>query len=362
MEGGRLLDQGTYGCIFDPPLLCEDAVQKKKGRQRILGKISQEEDVENEIYASEVLSEIPKSADYFVLPDLKSVCMNPLDMDKQPDQKGIEKCDAIKRYGTKDMVLYSMPFGGINIRKYIASPIKEFPVRSIVTHILEGAALMSLNGFIHYDIHLGNIIIDTTTQTPRFIDFGWSFSSYMISADTVDERWKTYLPSHPIEPPEITVLNGLRKGFQLNKVITEVIQTKLTLKDAEKIVGLSRYAQLRDIKAFWSSSIAAKKKDNVEFFRMYWPAFDAWGIGMVVLYLYKRALQVKSKDSDMPAVLPQLKELARSLLRADPRKRLDCVEALYNFSPSSYLLQSPAGRAWIEQKDKVRAEISKRGN
>jgi hypothetical protein len=116
MEGGRLLDQGTYGCIFDPPLLCEDAIEKKRGRQRILGKISQEEDVENEIYASEVLSEIPKSADYFVLTDLKSVCMNPVDIDKQPDQKGIEQCDAIKRYGTKDMVLYSMPFGGINIR------------------------------------------------------------------------------------------------------------------------------------------------------------------------------------------------------------------------------------------------------
>jgi len=358
MQGGAIIGQGHYGCVFDPPLLCENAIEKKKGRQqRMVGKLSDESDVKDELLAATILSEIHNSENYFLLPDVDSYCDNVVTLDKQKDKKGIKACEAVERFGTGSMVHYTMPFGGISIMRYFESQNKPFDVRAMVTHILEGSALMTLNGYVHYDIHMGNILIDSKDSKPRFIDFGFSFSSYTINDDVLDERWKVYKPSYPAEPPEVTVITGLKDKYKFESVVKQVIKEKPSLKNAETMLGLSRYTQLNDFVKFWNTSSVCKKNDWVGFFRLYWPAFDAWGLGFIIIYIYSKALVIKNVSPDWPSLSSQLKEILRGLLRMDPRKRLDSVEALNIFSPSSHVLSSASGKAWLQERQNVRNQL-----
>jgi len=84
---------------------------------------------------------------------------------------------------------------------------------------------------------------------------------------------------------------------------------------------------------------------------------QAWGLGFIIIYLYSKAIAIKNVSPDWPALSSQLKELLRGLLRMDPRKRLDCVEALNLFNPSSHVLSSGPGKAWLEQREAVRAQL-----
>lgn len=355
MDGGAIIGQGRYGCVFDPPLLCEDAIEKKKGRQRMVGKLSDIADAKDEIIASRVLSEIANAKEYFVLADLGSYCDDIIPLNEQPDKKGIQMCEPIQHFGNKKIVHYTMPFGGISIWKYFESRNEPFPVRAMITHILEGAAIMALNGYVHYDIHNNNILVEGSKA--RFIDFGQSFSSYNITQDTLDERWKEYKPSFPTEAPEVTVITGLRKGYTFDSVVKQVIKEKPALKTAETVLGLSRFKQLNDFVTFWKTSIVCKKSDWLGFFRLYWPAFDAWAIGVIITQIYSKALSIKNVAPDWRTLNGEIKELLKGLLRMDPRRRLDSVEALHLFNPSSHVVSSASGKAWLEERQAVRGLI-----
>ena len=57
MTGGKLIGQGTYGCVFSPPLLCK----KKKIPQSKVGKLTSEDDIKAETKAYDALSNIKDS-------------------------------------------------------------------------------------------------------------------------------------------------------------------------------------------------------------------------------------------------------------------------------------------------------------
>jgi hypothetical protein len=53
MEGGALIGQGTFGCVFSKPLLCKSK-KPFKGKATNVGKISEAIDIENEILAAKI--------------------------------------------------------------------------------------------------------------------------------------------------------------------------------------------------------------------------------------------------------------------------------------------------------------------
>ena len=57
MEGGKLIGQATYGCVFNPPLLC----RKRSFSKTSVGKITQSHDAARETKATEILTKIKES-------------------------------------------------------------------------------------------------------------------------------------------------------------------------------------------------------------------------------------------------------------------------------------------------------------
>jgi len=202
MDGGALLGAGTYGCVFDPPMRCSTNPNLRIAKK--VGKLGDIQDVKNEILAGTVLSGVPNSKEYFSLAESNTLCKFQNLVKDSESLEDIEKCKieckTIRDEGTSKMIYYNMPYGGITIKKYFSSvekqvqSIKTSP-RDIIIHLLEACSTLTLNNYVHFDLHDGNVIFDEKTKLPRIIVFGMSFSAETIDKTILNERWKRYEPN-----------------------------------------------------------------------------------------------------------------------------------------------------------------------
>lgn len=361
MDGGALIGYGRYGCVFDPPL---HVLSREDGKctklalnSKAVGKISESEEVRNEIEASKILSQIPEHHLYFTMVDLKSI-HRPCEEGQQTDE-GVKICPIVKRSKMSHMLHFTMPHSGTGLSKYFTIHVKDtnpLPVEKALIHLLEGAALLLLNKYVHYDIHSANILFDDVTKMPRIIDFGFSFFVNDINTETLDTRWKVYSPEFPSEAPEITAIQGVRHKLSLDTVVKDIISEKGPLKNAQFILGLPMAKQEQSFRQFWKNSKSIQEQDWVNFFKYYWPGFDAWSIGEVILNLYVYIARVPkyTQDPSWKGLSTRIKGVLRNLLRMNPIERIDCVEALYMFHPESPILASDVAKSWLQEKDGIR--------
>ena len=364
MEGGALLDYGTFGCVFDPPLKCSGRPGADSASHKV-GKLGERIDIRNELQASKVLSGIANSKEYFVLADLKSVCTYDKIVKDPVAKKDIKECTieckTLREHGTSQTIYYSMPFGGISIEKFfggIVKGAKREPLhpRVVITHLLEACAELALNNYVHYDLHTGNILFDEKTRLPRLIDFGMSFSPNIIDKDFLANNWKTYGPVHPVEPPEITIITGINNGMSFDQAFDEVLHKKIPLKMARSILKSPMNLQRKTFLEFWRTSQSAKKGDWVAFFKFYWPAFDSWSVGGIIMkFLFSFSMNpVYTEREDWIDTRFDITSLLTGLLQMSPTRRLDCVEALSIYDPGNRVVSSVSGKAWLKEKRAIR--------
>jgi len=364
MEGGALLDYGTFGCVFDPPLRCSGRPGVVSASHEV-GKLGERIDIRNELRASKVLSGIVNSKEYFVLADLKSVCTYDKIVKDPQAKRDIKECTVeckiLREHGTSQTIYYSMPFGGMSIEKYfggIVKGIKKDPIhpRAMITHLLEACAELALNNYVHYDLHTGNILFDEKTRLPRLIDFGMSFSPDLLDKEFLSQNWKTYGPVHPVEPPEITIITGINNRLTFDQAFDEVLSKKIPLKMARSVLKTPIHLQEKTFLEFWRTSQSVKKKDWVTFFKFYWPAFDAWSVGAVIIkFLVSFSMNpIYTEREDWVDTRADLLSLLTGLLQMSPTRRYDCVEALALYDPGNHVVLSVSGKAWLKEKWAIR--------
>jgi len=356
MEGGELLGQGTFGCVFNPPLLCHKS--KYKAAKGEVGKITEAIDYVNEKMAYTMLNHVKGS--YFVLLNPESECI-PKNVKEQTD-KNIGDCDLIKKYSKDNIIHFTMPYGGIGVRKYYHNlkPGASHPISllSFAKHILEGGVHLALNGYVHYDIHLENILLKDNTLEPQFIDFGMSFSSKSINNNTLNERWKVYSPLHDPEPPEVTCITGIRMGLKLDKVLNDMYVGRRIFKTGSYLLNMSPKQQIVNFIKFWKTSHVCNSRDWVAFFKLYWTGFDSWGIGVILTSILSHTQMYYTNPEEIEGI-SKVKAVIRGLISMDPRSRLDCLEALSHLDPTSPILMSAAGKSWLKERTTIRKLIDK---
>lgn len=362
MDGGALIGHGTFGCVFDPPLhvisRADGKCKKLDTTGRTVGKISESEEVSNEIAASKALSQIQNSSSYFSMVDLNNI-NRPCSTEKQTDRDAINECPIIQKSPMSHMLHFTMPYSGTGMSKYFTIHVKDktpIPIEKGITHLLEAAALLVLNNYVHYDLHGENILFDNVTKMPRIIDFGFSFSVTDISNDTLASRWKVYSPSFPAEAPEITAISGIRHNLTLDTVIHDIFSEKGPIKMAQFVLGIPMAQQEKSFRNFWKRSKSIQDADWTTFFKFYWPGLDAWGIGVIILNMYSYISRSPNytESPSWKGLSVRIKEVLRGLLRVNPVERIDCVEALALFYPESSILSSPTATEWLKERDKIR--------
>lgn len=340
LQGGRLLGSGTYGCVFDPPLLCDG----KSLQREHLGKITGKVDYEIEERARQVLA--PLKLPYFLVADKGSACL-PAQKQKEKD---LGKCKLLETAEPGSMVQFTMPQGGKDLfHRLVDNEIHDFG--NVLLQLLEAGAYLVAVKFVHFDISTSNIVMNRKGQI-SLIDFGMSFTADAINEDTLKLRWKSFNPQYDAQPPEIDIMTGMTSGeLNFDQSIYAYMKGKPCLRLAETILGLRVAKQESDLRHFCNTSRAFKNKDWLQVWRLYWPVFDSWAIGVVLLNILRTLLFKKSfvtsafwrKSGGL------VKSILRGLLQTNPRKRLDCIEALKLYDPENGFFEK-YGNSWIESR------------
>lgn len=364
-EGGKLLGQGAYGCIFDPPLLCRGkegqgpAAAAKSVRK--LGKLTSARDMSQELYTANYFKGVAGVKDYLVLPELPACKPKARAQQKEPD---MGKCDVLGKVKLSEMYQYSIEYGGQTFGdikdKLAGSPTFNFG--DFVRHLLELGTFLVIHRFVHNDFHSGNILINDKGR-PRLIDFGRSYAVDQISQQLVIKLLAQFDAGLGQIPPESTAIDGIAEGHTLSFILEELRTKKSDLRSLERLLGLSRQKQIDEFRRFWLSSRAAKEKDGVAMYKYYWSVVDSWAIGHNILRLLVHQMlpQKRFREGEFWKQKQSLiKTILRGLLRMSPRDRFDAVEALALYDPTNKLIASGPGRAWLERKVEQREQTKRR--
>lgn len=344
MYGGKIIGQGTYGCVFSPPLQCKKKVIPKSK----VGKLTSESDTVVELEAYKVLSKIDDYKSYFLLPDDSCV---PKILDNQTE-KDISKCDFIKDSDEK-VVQLAMPYGGRDLYQVTISQKENISFFHYFKHLLEAGSLMLLNGFIHYDIYAKNILIDNH-NIPRIIDFGQSFLRKDISLESIAQRWKVLKPEESsTEPPEVTFLTAMYEPYRYSfeETVKYIMPQKRIFNLIEKVLGVPVKQQINELANFLKSSLAFQNRDGVKFWRLYYTGFDSWAIGVLFVQILNKLIFSYNfiESSEWKLKKKVVLNILRKMTHSNPKERIDCVEALAMFDPFNSVYQK-YGMDWVERR------------
>ena len=188
-RGGRAIDAGSYGCVFDPPLKCADKSIEYNSNN--ISKLMYKRDAILEMEEMEkvrkFIKNIPNNDKYFIVANTSS-CTPGLITDKEDLLSFDKKCGLFTKHGIDSynvndqlskLELINMPNGGLSIDNFVLEFLNK-PQKYNSFIKLNNALIQLLNngivpinkmGFNHFDIKAGNILFSSDGNA-RLIDWG----------------------------------------------------------------------------------------------------------------------------------------------------------------------------------------------
>lgn len=337
--GGRLLGQGSYGCVFTPSLHCKyKKDQPKPGKkEQLITKLIRSDFAENEYSIGTIISGIPLWKNYFSV--ATSMCAPST---KQTDED-ISNCKPLEKAPLSNFRLLTMTNVGTELHRY-RFPIKTFDMMNFFTHIISGGALLALFGVVHRDLHMGNILVDNSS-VPRIIDFNLAIIKEQVIADDLAHTHTVMLPQ---ESPDSTLINAVELGYKPNKVIQSIITKKPIIKKIRSVLGISYETMLQQLEQFAATSTSITSSDSILWFNTYWRTIDSWSIGCVIVELLGSFALWSEFTPMIMKHKSQLIPLLRRMCAVNPVERVDCVQALYYLQPNHFIIRK-YGKAWLDK-------------
>jgi serine/threonine protein kinase len=342
MEGGELLDQGRYGCIFKPSLKCKDPSKDVKFKDdnyhSTITKLSTTRIAQQEYPISKLVSEIPLYRNYFSI--FEGMC----EPAKIQPEKELKYCEVLHGQDMSNFRILFTRYNGLDLSKYNFN-VARFDFKKMIVHLLEAGALLNLFSIVHRDLHSGNILIDKY-DVIRIIDFNLSIP--VNSNITNDLLGISYNLKISQEPPDSVLVNAPYNMRNPYKTIKKMVYTKVILKKIKRVLGISELEMLRSLYEFLAISKSVKEGNLTGWFKSYWRKIDSWGIGVLLVEIIDNL----SSYSDFGIFLKQNKSTLYPMLRkmcaVNPRDRIDCVQALNMMAPDSYIIRKYA-KPWLDK-------------
>lgn len=229
----KLINQGTYGCVFKKGITCDGMVDEENTISKI---VEIDETSENEIEVGKKIMEIPDYLHYFA-PIIQSCEIDMTNMESEE----LNKCKVIYSYKRKRKPLKfqmnKIPFvGNKNIQYYLLEllenkkKIENFTPEffNLFTELLEGYSLLHDKNLIHMDVKSNNIMINEK-KSPIIIDFGLTFdAAELMDASKNDKDTYTELMDKIFFNPEDEYQYWCFDIYVINYAINEVMYDKRT--------------------------------------------------------------------------------------------------------------------------------------
>lgn len=342
MDGGKIYDKGSYGCIFVPPLKCKNKKIlpiNKTVKGILIDKLMTTSEAEFEYAIGTRVRKLPLWQNYYLVSE--SIC-DPAPLSEQTD-RNISKCDIIDTNDLDKLSILRMHYGGIPLSMYRINPEKHDFIQ-FTKHLLEGVSLLNLFEIVHRDLHKGNILIDQN-DVPRIIDFNISVDlKKNITSSNIRHAY-TLLAFQ--EPPDSTLVNAIALGKSPYSVIKQIIYNKRIIKDIQAFLGKSLDEMYRDLEEFYEKSRSLQEGNDVAWFKTYWRVIDSWAVGVNLINEMMKLLLLPSYRSKIDTYLSVLKPIVSRMCEIDPTKRIDCIQALYMLDPGNYIIKK-YGQVWLE--------------
>jgi serine/threonine protein kinase len=219
----KLIDQGGFGCVFYPGIECDGSTSKNP---KYISKLHKKDHhVANEYNIGKMVTKIPLYNYYFA--PIVNMCN--IDIAKI-DKRERDMCRVITREkNDSKFVITKMPYiKNVSLIKYITNPNIEN--KEIITYIMDSykfllnsLKVLNLNGVVHFDLKLPNILIDVKTKNPIVIDFGLSIPFKNIGPKTYGKYFYTYNAGYYIWPIDVHIIN------YINNVNSNLTQEELAI-------------------------------------------------------------------------------------------------------------------------------------
>ena len=189
----KLINNGTYGCIFHPGITCKGTPESAKYVTKIQ---KSKRTIKNEWRVSKKILTINGYARFFA-PILKQCNVRI----QKEESKELMKCDVFKNADNTSAQTYVSTkvryVSNMDLRKYLIKsvPPQRFLLEIWRTHLylLKAIEKLSSNGIVHYDLKDNNIMFDVKLNEPIIIDFGLSFfKSDLKATDKADNVFFTF--------------------------------------------------------------------------------------------------------------------------------------------------------------------------
>ncbi len=331
--GGRLLGSGVYGCTFQPAPPCAGGpVFRRVAGLPAVGKVSAEDTAE-ELDIGRKIMKLPMASHYFALPT--ESCSPAVIED--PDRKA---CSILEETKSSKLSMLIMPSAGEQLLKW-ARELNRLAdhYERLFVHLLEGMLIYQKAGYVHNDIHMGNILVDER-GTGRYIDFGLAFRPEDVKKWGDTNMGMIFRPNHIWPPPEIQawrmylngvrLLDGLKELKEFNKeytVMEHQFPTRPTAETAMTAFLASPYVQKADMPAY---------------VRRYGFRIDSWRLGLTMWFLWDDLLRGYAglKSTRLWSRRDIIRRVLSGLTEFDPERRLTAGAALAIIDPTNRLAQA----------------------
>lgn len=261
----KLINQGTYGCIFHPGINC----QGKKENAKYLTKIQKNaKTIENETKVSKLIRTIKGYTKHFA-PIIKQC---PVKIAKQYTNE-LQQCELFREIDTKDLhkqtyVSNKIRYvGNNNLSDYIQlqNTVYRFWKEILETHtyLLKGIQKLLTKDLVHYDIKYNNIMVDPAMQKPIFIDFGITVPIQQLTDANYYDYFYVY-DTYPYWCFEVCMCNYIFHELLIENAKTTLVDTKTIHQIYNVFVYGRENTQSRQIdNSIFSSSLFKQNTDKI---------------------------------------------------------------------------------------------------
>lgn len=294
--GGRLLGKGSYACTFSPVPACASSTAGGGS----VAKVSVQ-DMTAEVATGRALM-AGRGHDYFALPTASCRPRLPI---ADPDAS---KCHVLKK--NKPLTMAAMPNAGMSLTSWSRSGLTPSVFQSMLTHVLHGMVLYQRAGYVHNDIHGGNIMVGEDGLA-RYIDFGQGFRPAALRTWEGLNLGRRFMAEYVWLAPE---LHGIRSHIEGDRALFQRLYTKVPEFKQLEAAYPDRAGFIATMEEFRAPS------DPVAYMRSQAFKIDWWRLGVTMWQLWRR-IRRGYEDSPVDRVIGGLTEF-------DPARRMSPAAAL----------------------------------